>query len=401
MAEIYLKRMLLECNVTQKEFQVRIGWSAGIMSVVFNGRMPANADKFKADVARVVSGSPDMSAWLERRKLGMEDLYRPDPKPVKRGSQPSGFGNRMSKARANYQAPFRSGDPAAHQTHKESEMITPQALKHWKLFRSPFINDITDPKDIFFSQDHHFIKEMMRDTARHCGFTAVYGEVGSGKSVIRKAVFHELKAEEIKVVYPAILDNARITASSLVDAIVMDISEESPRRALEQKSRQAVKLLRNRAMSGMKQVLIIEEAHQLNLAALKALKRIYELEDGFRRLIGIILIGQPELKHLLDETLDQGIREVARRVTQAEIGGLGDDLGPYLIHKFNRINRRADEIFNGDSFAAMQKRLQDKAGRKIISKAYPLSVNNLAANAMNLAAETGETKVTEEVVMEV
>jgi len=229
----------------------------------------------------------------------------------------------------------------------------------------------------------------------------VYGEVGSGKSVIRKAVFHELKTEEIKVIYPAILDNSRITASSLVDAIVMDISEEKPKRSLEQKSRQAVKLLRNRAMSGMKQVLIIEEAHQLNLAALKALKRIYELEDGFRRLIGIILIGQPELKHLLDETLDQGIREVARRVTQAEIGGLGDDLGRYLTHKFDRINRKADEIFNGDSFAAMQKRLQDKAGRKIISKAYPLSVNNLASNAMNLAAETGEAKVSEEVVMEV
>jgi len=396
MAEILLKRMLLECGVGQMEFQTQIGWSHGTFFGALNGRMPVNAERFKKDVARVVSRSSVMSAWLEDRNMVLEDIYRKDPKPVPLYQKPVGY--RSSK---KYRSPFGSADPSIVETHKESEMITPQALKHWKLFRSPFINDITDPKDIFFSQDHHFIKEMMLDTARHCGFTAVYGEVGSGKSVIRKAVFHELKAEEIKVIYPAILDNARITASSLVDAIIMDISEENPRRALEQKSRQAVKLLRNRAMSGMKQVLIIEEAHQLNLAALKALKRIYELEDGFRRLIGIILIGQPELKHLLDETLDQGIREVARRVTQAEIGGLGDDLGPYLIHKFNRINRRAEEIFNGDSFAAMQKRLQDKAGRKIISKAYPLSVNNLAANAMNLAAETGESKVSEEVVMEV
>jgi type II secretory pathway predicted ATPase ExeA len=202
-------------------------------------------------------------------------------------------------------------------------------------------------------------------------------------------------------VYPAILDNSRITASSLVDAIIMDISEERPKRALEPKSRQALKLLRNRAASGMKQVLMIEEAHQLNLAALKTLKRIYELEDGFRRLIGIILIGQPELKYLLDETVDQNIREVARRVTQAEITGLGDDLGRYLAHKFARVGKQSGEIFNGDSFAAMQRRLQDKISRKTVSKAYPLSVNNLAANAMNLAAETGEPKVSEEVVMAV
>lgn len=401
MPEIYLKRMLIECGVTQKNFQKQIGWSSGTMSGVFNGKMPVKADRFKADVAGVVSQSPAMSLWLRRRDLIHDDLFRPDPKAMKRGSLPTGFGSLVAKGKTNYTMPFGSGDPSAVTTHKETDMISPQALKHFKLFRSPFVNDITDPKDIFFSQDHHFIKEMMLDTARHCGFTAVYGEVGSGKSVIRKAVFHELKTEEIKVIYPAILDNTRITASSLVDAIVMDISEEKPKRALEQKSRQAVKLLRNRAMSGMKQVLIIEEAHQLNLPALKALKRIYELEDGFRRLIGIILIGQPELKHLLDETLDQGIREVARRVTQAEIGGLGDDLGRYLTHKFDRINRKVDEIFNGNSFEAMQRRLQDKVGRKTVSKAYPLSVNNLASNAINLAAETGESKVSEEVVMEV
>jgi type II secretory pathway predicted ATPase ExeA len=391
--------MISECNVSQREFQAMTGWSWGTVFSVLSGRVPTK--KFKQDTARIVSGSPVMSAWMKRRNLICDDLFRPDPGPLKKDHRPAGFGKRMSKARLHPRMPLGSADPAKVQTHKETQMITHQALKHFKLFRSPFINDITDPKDIFFSQDHHFIKEMMLDTARHCGFTAVYGEVGSGKSVIRKAVFHELRNEEIKVIYPAILDNSRITASSLVDAIVMDISEEKPKRVLEQKSRQAVKLLRNRSMSGMKQVLIIEEAHQLNLAALKALKRIYELEDGFRRLIGIILIGQPELKHLLDETLDQGIREVARRVTQAEIGGLGDDLGRYLSHKFSRINRHADEIFNGDSFGAMQRRMQDKNGRKVVSKAYPLSVNNLAANAMNLAAETGEGKVSEEVVMAV
>lgn len=390
---IRLKRMLLDCSITKLDFSQRIGWGTVKLYGSLKGQFPKKIKKFTADVERAVKESALMTAWLNHNEFSIDDLFKPETKAVKKWAKPVGH---------NLYAPsIMPGDPAHIQTHKESEMISQVALKHFKLFRSPFINEIADPKDIFFSQDHHFIKEMMLDTARHCGFTAVYGEVGSGKSVIRKAVFHELRSEELKVIYPAILDNSRITASSLVDAIIMDISEERPRRALEPKSRQALKLLRNRAGSGMKQVLIIEEAHQLNLAALKALKRIYELEDGFRRLIGIILIGQPELKYLLDETVDQGIREVARRVTQAEISGLGSDLGRYLAHKFARINRNVEEIFNGNSFAAMERRLQDKQGRKVISKAYPLTVNNLAANAMNLAAETGEVKVTEDVVMAV
>ena len=209
----------------------------------------------------------------------------------------------------------------------------------------------------------------------------------------------ELINDGIKVIYPIIIDKTRITPGSLIDAVIMDVSDEKPKRSLEPKTRQALKLLRNRATSGMKQTLIVEEAHLLNVKAMKALKQIYELEDGFSRLIGIVLIGQPELKFLLDETRHPEMREVTRRVTCAEIGGLGKDLPRYLMHKFSRMNKKPEDIFNSDAYAAMERRLSDKVGRRTVSKAYPLTVNNFASRAMNLAAEMGEEKVTEDVVM--
>ncbi len=78
-----------------------------------------------------------------------------------------------------------------------------------------------------------------------------------------------------------------------------------------------------------------------------------------------------------------------RRVTMAEITDLGTETGAYLKHKFDRVaSGRFDEIFDTDCVAAI-----------LPNKAYPLSVNNLVARAMNAAAEMGEQKVTAEVVL--
>ena len=399
---LLLKQLLLDCGVSQQEFAGMTGHCRPHISRALQGRVLVKEKKFKAAVEAAVDGSEILTAWLRKRGCKVSDIWTAADVGFSL-NRPRGFGKKMSGAVTKYwkHPAMQPGDPLKTETHKEAEMITPKALRYFKLFRSPFVNDITDVKDIFLSEDHIFLKEMMLDTARHAGFTAVFGEVGSGKSIMRKAVVQELVNDGIKVIYPIIIDKTRITPASLIDAIIMDVSDEKPKRSLEPKTRQALKLLRNRAISGMKQALIIEEAHLLNVKAMKALKQIYELEDGFSRLIGIILIGQTELKFLLDETRHPEMREVTRRVTCAEIGGLGKDLQRYLIHKFVRINKKPEDIFTADAYAAMERRLSDKVGRRNVSKAHPLTVNNFASRAMNLAAEMGEERVTEDVVMSV
>jgi type II secretory pathway predicted ATPase ExeA len=232
---------------------------------------------------------------------------------------------------------------------------------------------------------------MMLETARNQGFTAVIGEVGSGKSIMRKAVASRLMSEGVKIIFPMIIDKRRISPSSLIDAIIMDISEETPKRSLEAKTRQAFQLLKNRAAANLKQVLMIEEAHLLTAGAIKSLKQIHELENGYEKTVGIIILGQTELKHLLDETMHPELREVIRRITVAEITDLGQEIEPYLKHKFGRIAAgRFPEIFAPESIEAVARRLPGRC--------YPLSVNALTAKAMNLAADMGEAVVTPELV---
>lgn len=398
---ILLKQLLVDCGISMREFGANTGHSnSAVCSALNRGIIPKRKD-FVLNAETEVGRSAKMTGWLESRGLTIKGIWNEMPAEefVARDVKPADYRRIISEAmrRSHNNAAMTPGDPNNIET-TEGEMITPRALKHFKLFRSPFVNDVGDTKDIFFSEDHIFLKEMMLDTARHSGFTAVIGEVGSGKSVMRKAVVQGLASEDISVVFPVIVDKARITPASLIDAIILDVSEEKPKMRLEQKTRQALKLLKNRAASGMKQVLIIEEAHLLNLPAMKALKQIYELEDGFGKLIGIILVGQPELKLMLNETRVE-LREVTRRITCAEITGLNGDMARYVAHKFNRINRRVNEIFADDAFAAMEQRLKCKVGNRVVSQSYPLTVNNLAARAMNLAAEMGEALVTADVVL--
>lgn len=279
-------------------------------------------------------------------------------------------------------------------------MLTGETLKHFRLFRSPFTNDIRDTADIYMSDEHRYIEAAMIDAARHGGFLAVIGEVGSGKSVIRKKVVSELqKDDNSRIIYPRMIDKTRITAASICDAIVLDLSDEGPKMRLEQKTRQVEKLLISRSKAGCHVCLMIEEAHDLSVRVLKLLKRFYEIEDGYKKAVGIILIGQPELGSLFNEADHYDMREVIRRCQVAYILGLNGNIKDYLSLKFKRVNVDLKSIINDEAIRALSSRLMDKDVRgKKISNAYPLTVNNYIVRAMNLACDMGEQMVTAAVI---
>lgn len=381
--------MFLELGISRHDLGRTTSWSKNQLTAAFTHENLPKRDYNREELIRFfnnfVASRPACMEWLNRRGLPISSLWE-SVGDIQVRSRSHGVNKRAKDGPG-----VLPGDPLAIE-EKEESMLNQRTMKHFRLFRNPFVGDVRQVKDIYMGEEHVFLREMMFEVAKHAGFCAIVGEVGSGKSIMRKAVVTKLMQDGVKVIYPRIIDKSRISPASLIDAIIMDISDETPRRSLEAKTRQAERLLRSHA-ERTTQVLIIEEAHQLSNSAIKCLKQIYELEDDFRKLIGIILIGQTELKHLLDEARHPELREVIRRITIAEITDLGkQDIGPYLKHKFAPLGSgKYEEIFAPDAVDALLQRLPQKA--------YPLSVNNLAARAMNLAAEMGEAKVTAEVVL--
>lgn len=396
---IVLKKLIVDCDIRQGDLAKATGYERPTINLAVNrGWLPVRCPEFKAIIEQLLKNSNRATEWLKEQDLEVKDVWEPLGREMRK-AKPQGMPNRAWRTRK--ERALVPGDPESIENNKEVEMLRGETVRHFRLVRNPFTNDIRDLADIYMSDEHRYIEAAMIDAAKHGGFIAVIGEVGSGKSVIRKKVVSELSKEEsMRIIYPRMIDKTRVTATSLCDAIIMDLSDEKPQMRLEQKTRQVEKLLLSRVKAGCHICLMVEEAHDLTVRVLKLLKRFYEIEHGYQKAMGIILIGQPELGALFNEADHYDMREVIRRCQVAEIRGLNGNMKDYLALKFKRVGASLENIITEQAIEALSKRLKDKDERgRVYSNAYPLTVNNYIIRAMNLAFEMGEEKVTEDVVM--
>lgn len=387
---IRLRQLLIECGWLQQDLIAAMTHVHSITQLLSRGLWPqtaAHKAKMKAEVEAIVAADDCLMGWLHRHRKPISYIWEPG-------------------ADLRYQRPHRSqklelADPTVinRRTEEDVLMLTAATKQHFKLFRDPFFNEVQSSRDVFLSAEHRTIYELIIDAAENQGFVAVVGGVGSGKSTMRKFAVERMLERRIHVIYPRILDKTRITPGNLMEAMVMDLMPGNRvQNSLEARTRQVIAALERRAQAGDRTVLMMEEAHLLDRKALKCLKQIIEFESGYTRTIGIILIGQPELAARFDPSVSHDIRELVRRVVLLEIAGL-PEIQPYLEKKFtvNR-TRTLTDVFTPEAITAMKARLQQRRGRRVLNTAYPLSINNLAVQAMNLAAETGEALVTAEII---
>lgn len=396
---IILKELSLACGITQGDLAKATQTSRPTICSCFNrGYVPPTVPGFARTIEAIVAGHPTAPAWLEEQGLQLADIWHPAGKNMK-GQHVKGLSQRTREGKAKPR-PMAPGNPERIDI-KEVEMINPEALRHFKLFRNPFLNDIQTAEDIYMSDEHRYLEMAMLDSARYNGMMAIVGQVGSGKSTIRKKIIEQLRKEgDIHVVFPQILDKDKINSGTLCDAIIMDISDQRPKVKHEHKARQVRQLLLDRCQGGARCCLIIEEAHMLTVPAFKTIKQLHELEDGFRKLLGVILIGQTELGDKLNEQYHPEMREVIRRIQIAKINGLDKNLPSYLEKKFKRVGcKDLGSIIDEGGLEMLSRRLTGSdAQGKPLSNAYPLTVNLYITRAMNLAQEMGFDLVTAEVV---
>ena len=168
---------------------------------------------------------------------------------------------------------------------------------------------------------------------------------------------------------------------------------------LQARTVRAAKMMTASAETGATHLLLLEEAHALPDATLKHLKRLHELRQGRRPLLGILLLAQPELKVRLANGLRTGaLREVAQRCEIVELLPLDNDLHAYLSCRAAAAGLRLDTLMDADAVAQLRARLTRKTAQGAVSMCYPLAVNNMMTRALNTAAELGVPLVTKDVV---
>ena len=292
-----------------------------------------------------------------------------------------------------------------------NEPLSPEARKHFGLPRSPFVDDVQSSTDVFQSPAIRYVRAQLIDAANNHGFIAVVGESGAGKTTLVEELEERVRdaEQEIVIIKPHTLameanDTKGRTLKSVhvAEAIAHALDPQTPLSGSPQaRFTQIHDMLKASRKAGRKHLLVIEEAHCMPVATLKHLKRFLELKDGLRRLIGIALIAQPELRERLGSQ-NMEVREVMQRCEIVDMPALDNELEAYLRHKFGRFDLKYEQVFAPDAADAIRARLihiprggKASDGRSIC---YPLVANNLVCRAMNAATRAGWKQVDAQVI---
>jgi general secretion pathway protein A len=181
-------------------------------------------------------------------------------------------------------------------------------LAYYGLKEPPF--DITpNPRFLFFSLKHReAFNHLLYGIRERKGFVQLTGEVGAGKTTVCRAMLEQLgdRYETALILNPA------LDSTELVKAIAMEFGLKVG--SLDRLQTLAVlnEFLLEQVERQKETVLIIDEAQDLSDELLEQVRLLSNLETYDRKLLQIVLMGQPELRDRLN---DFKLRQLRQRIT--------------------------------------------------------------------------------------
>ncbi|ELY1988405.1 AAA family ATPase [Vibrio harveyi] len=243
---------------------------------------------------------------------------------------------------------------------------------------------VPNSRYLYLSQRHkEAITHLQAGLGDGGGFAMLTGEVGTGKTTVAKAMLANLD-ENTKA---GLILNPTFSSRDLLEAICDEFKVTYPEEASLKQLNQAIHdyLLRNHKM-GWTTLLVIDEAQHLAADVLEQLRLLTNLETDTRKLLKVLLVGQPELQRLLQTTQ---LRQLAQRIT-----------GRYHLLPLDE-KETADYITFRLHTAGGDKQLFDRSSTKLIAKyshGIPRLINLICDKSLNLSYHKGNVVVDKQTV---
>lgn len=202
-------------------------------------------------------------------------------------------------------------------------------LRHFSLREAPF--SITPDSAFFYSHEgvQAALNMLLVALRSGEGFLKIVGEVGCGKTVLCRQLLKTLQGECVTAYIP----NPDMGPDDLLMALINELDVEVSAPMSRHKVLNALRdCLLQHAEAGRRVVVCIDEAQAIPLRTVESLRLLSNLETEKRKLLQLVLLGQPEL----DEKLSRPeIRQLLQRITFSEyLGPMSAQRVPaYLAHR--------------------------------------------------------------------
>jgi general secretion pathway protein A len=230
-----------------------------------------------------------------------------------------------------------------------------------------------DPRYLYMSTRHtDALAHLVYGISESGGFIQLTGEVGTGKTTLIRSLLERLP-EKADI---ALILNPQLTTVEFLQTIAEELACPLPAERTVKALIDGLNahLLRVHA-EGRRVVLIVDEAQTLSPELLEQVRLLTNLETAKQKLLQIILIGQPELRDLLERP---DLRQIAQRVTgRYHLEPLdADDTATYVRHRM-RVAGALRDVFSKSALRALYRR----------ARGIPRLINVIADRAL-LAAYT-------------
>jgi general secretion pathway protein A len=200
---------------------------------------------------------------------------------------------------------------------------------YFHLKQAPF-SIAPDPRYLFMSERHReALAHLLYGIGSGGGFVLLTGEIGAGKTTVCRC-FIEQVPDDCRLAY---IFNPKLTVEELLQTICDEFRIEVAAAAGVKAYVDAINayLLDSHAQ-GHNNVLVIDEAQNLSAQVLEQLRLLTNLETSERKLLQIILIGQPELRTMLARP---ELEQLAQRViARYHLGPLSAaETAAYVAHR--------------------------------------------------------------------
>jgi len=252
-------------------------------------------------------------------------------------------------------------------------------LNHFGLREFPF--GITPDTSFIYSADAHqeALNTLLIGLGTGEGFIKITGEVGTGKTLLCRRFLATLNEDQVVAYLPNPMLEPRILLIAIAEELGLKLQGLDYQFHLLKQFNQH---LLDMATQGKKVVICIDEAQSMPLESLEALRLLSNLETEKRKLLQVVMFGQPELDQKL---ADPAVRQLRQRIVfHYRMPGLRQaEAEHYLVHRLRIAGHRDGEVFPPASSRLLFR----------WSRGTPRLVNVLAHKAMLLAYGEGKARV--------